>query len=234
MHIFLDASVIDQSNVHAWQYLSCYLSACEQRELDQRGYRLELHRSQYIFGRLLLKRILCCEMNLDFESIDILPSSTGKPLLFLRGCLVETIDLSIAHYGYTIFVSVGSKCRCGVDVQSIVNIDWDAVDRVMGWSVSNERQWFGISFDSGCDSYLAPQVRGGLIWSGYEAWLKLFQCKLSYTEFCWHHISLLETDSVTHSQIFEMVLEHHSYYNQSRILLKLCSDEVFAVATHAS
>lgn len=234
MRILLDTAFIDPSYAHFWQNSARYLSVRERYELDQRGYRLNLRRLQFIVGRLLLKRLLSCEMNLDFESIDILPSNNGKPLLFLQGCLVEEIDLSVAHYAKTIFVSAGSKCRCGVDIQSICSVDWDAVERVMGWSVSNKQQWSGISFDSGRESYLAPQARAALIWSGYEAWLKLHRCELPYTKFCWRHISLLETDPVTHSQIFEMFLEHGHSYNQCRILLKFCSDEVFAFAMQAS
>ena len=155
-------------------------------------------------------------------------------MLFFQGSHVEEVSLSIAHNGDTVFVSAGSNSQCGVDVQSILGIDWHAVERAMGWSVSNKSQWSGIGFDVYQDPCVSRRVRCGLIWSAYEAWMKLHGCQLPSTEFSWHHIRLLETDPVTHAQIFEMVLRNRPSYSRGRILLMLCSDEVFAVATQES
>jgi phosphopantetheinyl transferase len=232
--IFLSAAVLDQFCINSWRSTSCYLSDCEKLELDKRNYRRDLRRAQFIYGRLLLKFLLVREMDLDFGSVNIHSSSNGQPLLFLGDLLIESICLSIAHNGNTVFVSAGANCRCGVDVQSILGINWHGVTRVMGWSISNESQWPGIYFDANQHPYVSPQLRCGLIWSAYEAWLKLHGCKLPPTEFRWHHIRLVETDPVTHARIFEVVLEHSAYYNKNRVRLMSCSDEVFAVATQES
>ena len=232
--IFLSAAVLDQSCINSWRDFSCYLSDGERLELDKRSYRRDLRRAQFTYGRLLLKILLARKMNLDFGLIDIRSSNNGRPMLFLRDSRVEAVSLSIAHNGNTVFVSAGSNSQCGVDVQSILGIDWYAVERAMGWSVSNESQWFGIGFDVYQDPCVSWRVRCCLIWSAYEAWMKLHGCQLPSTEFRWHHIRLLETDPVTHTQIFEMVLGNRSSYSKCRILLMLCSDEVFAVATQES
>lgn len=232
--VFLSAAVLDQSSIDSWRNIFCYLSDGERLELDQRNYRHDLRRAQFIYGRLLLKRLLVSEMDLDPASIDIRSSTNGRPMLFMRDSHVEAVSLSIAHNGNTVFVSAGSNCQCGVDVQSILGIDWHAVERAMGWSVSNESQWSGIGFDAHQDPCVSQRVRCGLIWSAYEAWMKLHGCLLPSTEFSWQHIRLLETDPVTHSQIFEMVLGNRSSYSKGQILLMSCSDEVFAVATQES
>lgn len=230
--IFLSGVVFDQSLECSWQSLDRYLSVTEQYELARRNYRSDLRRSQFVYGRLLLKLLLVREMNLDFGLINILSSGRGEPLLFQRDSLVEAACLSIAHHRNLVFVSAGFNCRCGVDVQSIHRIDWNAVLRVMGWSISNDSQWVGIGLEPNQDQYLSPQARCCLIWSAYEAWLKLHSCQLPPTEFSWHHIRSLETDTFTHAQIFEMVLHDCGLYDKGRILLMLYSDEVFAVATY--
>ena len=232
--LFLSAAILDESSIDSWRNITCYLASAERRELDKRNYRHDLRRAQFIYGRLLLKLLLVREMHLDFELIDIRSSNNGRPTLFLRDSHVESVSLSIAHNGNTVFVSAGSNCQCGVDVQSILGIDWHAVERAMGWSVSNESQWSGIGFDVDQDPCISRQVRCGLLWSAYEAWMKLHGCQLPSTEFSLHHIRLLETDPVTHVQIFEMDTGNRCSYSKGRILLMSCSDEVFAVATQES
>jgi phosphopantetheinyl transferase len=232
--LFLSAAILDEESIHSWRNIACYLASVERRELDKRNYRHDLRRAQFIYGRLLLKLLLVRRMNFDFGLIDIRTSINGRPTLFLRNSHVESVSLSIAHSGYTVFVSVGLNCVCGVDVQSIRGIDWHAVERAMGWSVSNEFQWSGIGFDVHQAHCISRQVRCGLVWSAYEAWMKLHGCQLPSTEFSWHHIGLLETDPVTHAQIFEMDTGHRCSYSKGRILLMSYSDEVFAVATQES
>ena len=209
------------------------LSIKERFILEQRNYRTDLRRRQFIFGRLLLKQLLHSQLNIEIQSISIAASDAGAPSLIVDGVVVDNVGLSIAHFGNTVFGAVGFNCRCGVDVQSVSGVDWSAVLRVMEWSVSFDAQWLGISFNPLHDNYVSPQLRSALIWSGYEAWFKCNDGDVIPSDFRLCHVKLLQKDSVTHVTIFQMVLACDSSYSAYCIYLKVSSGEIFAVATLA-
>lgn len=211
------------------------LSIKERLILEQRNYKSDLRRRQFIYGRLLLKYLLHSQLNIEIQSISIAASATGAPSLIVDGVVVDNVGLSIAHFGNTVFGAVGLNCRCGVDVQSVSGVDWSAVLRVMEWSVSFDAQWLGISFNPLHDNYVSPQLRSALIWSGYEAWFKCNDSDVVIpSDFRLCHVKLLQKDSVTHVTIFQMVLACESSYSAYCIYLKVSSSgEIFAVATLA-
>ena len=209
------------------------LSIKERFIFEQRNYKTDLRRRQFVYGRLLLKQLVHSQLNIEIQSISIAASDAGAPSLIVDGLVVDNVGLSIAHYANTVFGAVGFNCRCGVDVQAVSGVDWSAVLRVMDWSVSFDCQWLGISPEPRHENYVSPQLRSALIWSGYEAWFKCNGGDVTPSDFRLHHVELLQKDSVTHVAIFQMVLACDTSYTAYCIYLKVSSGEIFAVATSA-
>jgi phosphopantetheinyl transferase len=224
----LDGPMIAQSD----NYLQC-LDSCEQSELVRRNYKVASRSAQYIYGRLLLKIILSPAMGVSARSLSIRTGTSGQPLLLASSASADHLSVSISHDRDRLFVAACSRCRCGVDIQALHGVDWPLVMRAMGWSERVEH-CFRTAIEAHGVVCMNLAVFSAMIWSAYEAWMKVTVCALDATDFVWQRISLIETDPVTHYHIFEMALAERRPYNQVRILLSLRSNEVLAVATVAS
>lgn len=206
------------------------LDAEEQRELKRRGFRVASRYAQYIYARLLLKTVLSQVMRESVRSLSIRSAKSGQPQLYMSNILNEEVSLSVSHDRDRLFVAAGFLCRCGVDVQALQGVDWRSVMRVMGW-LERIEQWLDITIARHSISSLNLATCSALVWTAYEAWMKLTACTKGRTEFAWQLITLTGKDSVTHDPIFEMTLAEHCPYNQARILLLLRPHEALAVAT---
>ena len=224
-HGLLNELLILQSDRHRQ-----LLDAEEQRELKHRGFRVARRYAQYIYARLLLKTAMSQAMRVSVRSLSIRSASSGQPQLYMSNILNDEVSLSVSHDRDRLFVAAGFRCRCGVDVQALHGVDWRSVIRVMGW-LEHIEQWLEITIANQSISGLNLAVTSALVWTAYEAWMKLTACTQVMTEFAWQQITLTEKDSATHHPIFEMTLAEHCPYKQARILLLLRPHEVLAVAT---
>lgn len=206
------------------------LDAEEQRELKRRGFRVACRYAQFIYTRLLLKTTLSQVMRVSVRSLSIRSASSGQPQLYMSNILNDEVSLSVSHDRDRLFVAAGFRCRCGVDVQALQGVDWRSVMRVMGW-LERIEQWLDFTIANHSILGLNLAASSALVWTSYEAWMKLTACKHAVTEFAWQQITLAGKDSVTHHPIFEMTLAEHCPYSQARILLLLRPHEVLAVAT---
>ncbi len=102
------------------------------------SFRFNRDKLLYLFGKLLLedgfKEQGIEEPILDKIKID----NFGRPFL----PAYENIDFNISHSGEYAVVAIGEHCRVGVDIEKIVNIDFQEV-----YSVMSEVQWKKILTD---------------------------------------------------------------------------------------
>lgn len=213
------------------EYTLSLLNSDELADLYGRNYRTTYRRMQYVYGRLLLKSLLCHPLGVNVDAISVRGAANGQPRLYILGEHVEDLSISISHDREHVLVGAGFGCKCGVDIQRIKKVDWSLVARTMGWSGRIEsllEVWsampHGVSLDRlSCSA---------LVWSAYEAWMKSTACSLKPSDFDWQDIRFLSTDAVAQRLHFEMILQSRSAYSPCRIIMSLRSDEVIAVAIH--
>lgn len=203
-----------------------FLDSEECLELSRRSYRRHLNTTQFLYSRLLLKILLSHVLNVTVFDLSIRSAPSGRPILFYLNQYYSRIDLSISHDRDKIFVAVGFDCRCGVDVQAVSGVDWFLVMRSMGWGSF-------LQYSSCCDYFeaLSFEHKSALLWSAYEAWIKLIGDRSFFRDFLWREIILIEYDAVTESSIYQMTLAESCSHSHAIIFLSLRPNEVLAVAT---
>lgn len=231
--LILGCGLLDEDLILRVSHFSKYLDAEELNELAKRNYRQVISSAQFVYSRLLLKIILSRHLGVEPHFFSIRTSGSGRPLLFVGDCFDALASLSVSHDGERFFVAAGFQCLCGVDIQALYGVDWPLVMRTMGWS---ERIETWVETDSQFCSPVSLNfaARSALVWSAYEAWMKVTGCTVLSSDFAWKRISLLRTDPVTQYCTFDMLLEAHCPYNHARIHLTLIDNAVLALATSHS
>lgn len=215
------------SALHQYRY---FLDAAEKHELKRRDLRFVFRIAQYIYSRLLLKVLLARAMRVSISILSIRTATGGQPQLYIADRLSDEVSLSISHDRNRLFVAAGLRCRCGVDVQALQGVDWQSVMCAMGW-LEHVQAWLNLNLKTYSGLGLDFSAISALVWSAYEAWMKLTACTLVPSEFAWQEISLIEIDPISHFSLYEMILAKDCPYHYAKILMSLRSYEVLAVAT---
>ena len=180
----IEYASIDEHLVSRWNSFAVYLDDYESAELLQRRYRLDLRCAQYVFGRLLLKLALSRLLGAEPQSISIRSCKRGRPLLYVSNILIRDVGLSISHHNHHVLVMASVNSLCGIDIQGLSGIDWYSVINVSGWS-----QRMQLLSESLCHVSLGNPFSGfclaAMVWSAYEAWMKLTNCSYSMDDFAW-------------------------------------------------
>jgi len=207
-----------------------YLDDSERKILAAREYRSQLRSEQYIYGRLLLKLLLSDYLGVDVRSLSIRSASSGLPELYIRDAHVSYISVSLSHDRDQLFVAVGVRCGCAVDIQLLHGIHWPSVIRAMGWS-HHLNTWTSMDRDPAFYPALSLSARCGLLWTGFEAWMKLTECRFSPSTFAWTHIKLVSYEPASSSFIYKLNLAPRCPYYDAHILLMFRHNVCYAVST---
>lgn len=206
------------------------LSDAERAELFRRNYRHKLRSAQYLYSRLSLRFMLACALHLDFSSISIVSSASGCPRALYNGVVLDNCSVSISHGCNLVLVSACFGCRSGIDIQTFYGIDWNSVVAYMGWEAS-ARNSFEEIISTTPALVLPLSVFYAMIWSAYEAWMKMTDCIFSSDFFSWRSIRLVTASTGNFNSVFEMTLDcRASSAPRARVVIGHLSDLVIAVA----
>ena len=206
------------------------LSDAERAELFRRNYRHKLRSAQYLYSRLSLRFMLACALHLDFSSISIVSSASGCPRALYNGVVLDNCSVSISHECNLFLVSACFGCRSGIDIQSLYGIDWISVVAYMGWEKS-ARNSFEEIISLTPALVLSLSALYAMIWSAYEAWMKMTGCTFPSDVFSWRSIRLISGRSGNFASVFEMTLDCRvSSAPWSRVVIGHLGDQVIAVA----
>lgn len=225
----LEYASIDYDLVSRWSFYADFLDEYESMELLHRRYRHDLRCAQYVFARLLLKLALSRLLGAEPQNISIRSCNRGRPLLYVSNMLIREASLSISHNNLLILVMASVNSLCGIDIQGISGIDWNSVIHVSGWSRQMQlsvESVYRVSVGNPSSGFCLA----ALVWSAYEAWMKLTNCCYSMDDFAWAEVRCLHSHTVTGSPLFEVILAEHCPYNHVRIVLSVGPNEVIAIS----
>ena len=227
--IHFDCRVLDSFLVSDCSRSLALLSNSELADLSARDYRHDLRKAQFVHSRLALKRLFSSALNIDSKRIVIDSSLKRAPLVLVDDVALQSCSVSISHDRNLVLVAIAFGFQCGVDIQSWQGIDWSGVVSFMGWSVP-----FSRSFELLTSAYpsflISPDIFSAMIWSAYEAWMKMTCCLLPSSKFAWQSFDYLAGPSGMFSSFFEMIVNSEDPDTSARVIIGLSCSEVIAVA----
>jgi 4'-phosphopantetheinyl transferase len=85
-------------------------------------YKFPQKRSEYLLGRIFLKKVLSQYLNISPEKIKILYSANGKPVLESKSNSIDLqFNLSHSNFGFACAVTLGNLV--GIDIEYVIPVE---------------------------------------------------------------------------------------------------------------
>lgn len=104
--------------IHDEECLKYYLTIEENKNLKLKGIN-EQTRRNFIFARIICKKMISENSDVDFSAISVIPGNNGQPTIKIHDEIRKDMQVSISHSEGVLFVELGINKHIGIDCQRI-------------------------------------------------------------------------------------------------------------------